>query len=196
MILAQQSARVIKVELPGTGDDSRAFGPFVNGKSLYFSSINYDKESIALKLKEPADRDLFEKLLSITDVLVENYRPGTMEKLGYGWDTLHAKYPNLIYGAASGFGDFGPYSRQAAYDMVVQGMGGVMSMTGQPGAPPTRVGVLIGDMTAALYLPREIRGQPASPDRVNCSSSVPDWAGLLQSLSVAPKACIRASPSC
>jgi CoA:oxalate CoA-transferase len=158
MILAQQGARVIKVEIPGTGDDARAFGPFVNGKSLYFSSINYDKESIALNLKESADRDLFEKLLSITDVLVENYRPGTMEKLGYGWDTLHAKYPNLIYGAASGFGDSGPYSKQAAYDMVVQGMGGVMSMTGQPGAPPTRVGVSIGDMTAALYLSIGILG--------------------------------------
>ncbi len=158
MILAQQGARVIKVEIPETGDDSRAFGPFVNGKSLYFSAINYDKKSIALNLKQPADREIFEKLLGIADVLVENYRPGTMEKLGYGWDTLHANYPNLIYGAASGFGDFGPYSRQAAYDMVVQGMGGVMSMTGQPGAPPTRVGVSIGDMTAALYLSIGILG--------------------------------------
>ncbi|MFZ0407697.1 MAG: CoA transferase [Cyanobium sp.] len=105
-----------------------------------------------------ADREIFEKLLSISDVLVENYRPGTMEKLGYGWDTLHAKYPNLIYGAVSGFGDSGPYSKQPAYDMVVQGMGGVMSMTGQPGAPPTRVGVSIGDMTAALYLSIGILG--------------------------------------
>jgi CoA:oxalate CoA-transferase len=158
MILAQLGARVIKVEIPGTGDDSRAFGPFVNGKSLYFSSINYDKQSIALNLKQPADREIFEGLLGISDVLVENYRPGTMEKLGYGWDVLHAKYPNLIYGAASGFGDNGPYSKRAAYDMVVQGMGGIMSMTGQPNAPPTRVGVSIGDLAAGLYLTIGILG--------------------------------------
>jgi CoA:oxalate CoA-transferase len=152
MLLAQLGARVIMVERPGPGDDSRAFGPFINGKSLYFASINYDKESIALNLKEQADRAIFEKLLGVSDVVVENFRPGTMEKLGYGWDTLHAKYPNLIYGAASGFGHSGPYSKRAAYDMVVQGMGGVMSMTGQPDCPPTRVGVSIGDMTAGLYL--------------------------------------------
>lgn len=151
MILAQLGARVIKVEMPVTGDDSRAFGPFVNGKSLYFSAINYDKESIALNLKDAADREIFEGLLGISDVLVENFRPGTMEKLGYGWESLHAKYPNLIYGAASGFGDTGPYSNRAAYDMVVQGMGGIMSMTGQPNSPPTRVGVSIGDLTAGLF---------------------------------------------
>ena len=152
MILAQLGARVIKVEMPGTGDDSRAFGPFVNGKSLYFSCLNYDKESIALNLKHPDDRATLEELLGIADVVIENFRPGTMEKLGYGWETLHERFPNLIYGAASGFGDTGPYSRRAAYDMVVQGMGGIMSMTGQPKAPPTRVGVSIGDLGAGLYL--------------------------------------------
>ena len=152
MTLANLGARVIKVEIPGTGDDSRAFGPFHNGKSLYFASINCNKESIALNLKNPDDRVIFEKLLEKADVLVENYRPGTMEKLGYGWETLHAKYPQLIYGAASGFGDSGPYSKRAAYDMVVQGMGGVLSMTGYPNQPPARVGISIGDITAGLYL--------------------------------------------
>lgn len=152
MLLAQLGARVIKVERPGGGDDSRAFGPFMNGKSLYFASINYDKESIALDLKQPEDRIIFEKLLGVSDVVVENFRPGTMEKLGYGWDALHAEFPHLIYGAASGFGGNGPYSRRAAYDMVVQGMGAIMSMTGQPDSPPTRVGVSIGDLTAGLYL--------------------------------------------
>ena len=152
MILAQLGARVIKVEIPGAGDDSRAFGPFANGKSLYFSALNYDKQSIALNLKRPADREIFEGLVRLADVLVENFRPGTMEKLGYGWETLHAKYPELIYGAASGFGDTGPYSTRAAYDMVVQGMSGIMSMTGQPKSPPTRVGVSIGDLAAGLYL--------------------------------------------
>ncbi len=152
MTLANLGARVIKVEIPGTGDDSRAFGPFHNGKSLYFASINCNKESIALNLKNADDRIVFEKLLEKADVLVENYRPGTMEKLGYGWETLHAKFPHLIYGAASGFGDSGPYSKRAAYDMVVQGMGGVLSMTGYPGQPPARVGISIGDITAGLYL--------------------------------------------
>lgn len=152
MTLANLGARVIKVEIPGTGDDSRAFGPFSNGKSLYFSSINCNKESIALNLKEPADRAIFETLLEKADVVVENYRPGTMEKLGYGWETLHARFPHLIYGAASGFGDSGPISKRAAYDMVVQGMGGIMSMTGYPGQPAARVGISIGDITAGLYL--------------------------------------------
>jgi CoA:oxalate CoA-transferase len=152
LILAQLGARVIKVEMPGAGDDSRAFGPFANGRSLYFSSLNYDKQSIALNLKQAPDREIFEGLVGIADVLVENFRPGTMEKLGYGWETLHARYPKLIYGAASGFGDSGPYSKRAAYDMVVQGMGGIMSLTGQPDSPPTRVGVSIGDLGAGLYL--------------------------------------------
>jgi CoA:oxalate CoA-transferase len=151
-ILANLGARVLKVEMPGSGDDSRAFGPFVNGKSLYFSAFNYDKESIALNLKEPADREVFEGLAGIADVLVENYRPGTMDKLGYGWETLHARFPNLIYAASSGFGHTGPYTKRPAYDMVLQGMGGVMSVTGQPGAPPTRVGVSIADLTAGMYL--------------------------------------------
>lgn len=152
MTLANLGARVVKVEMPGTGDDSRAFGPFANGKSLYFSAINCNKESIALNLKQPDDRAIFEKMLEKADVLVENYRPGTMEKLGYGWETLHARYPHLIYGAASGFGDSGPISKRAAYDMVVQGMGGIMSMTGYPGQPPARVGISIGDVTAGIYL--------------------------------------------
>lgn len=158
MTLANMGARVIKVEIPGTGDDSRAFGPFAEGKSLYFSAINCNKESIALNLKKDEDRAIFEKLLEKADVLVENYRPGTMEKLGYGWETLHARYPHLIYGAASGFGDSGPYSKRAAYDMVVQGMGGIISLTGYPGGKPTRVGISIGDITAGLYLSIGLNG--------------------------------------
>lgn len=152
MILRNLGARVIKVEPPSVGDDSRAFGPFVKDVSLYFSSINAGKESIALNLKDAGDRKVFEELLSIADVVTENYRPGTMEKLGYGWDKLHELYPKLIYGVASGFGHSGPDMHRAAYDMVVQGMGSVMSMTGQPHSPPTRVGVSIGDLTAGLYL--------------------------------------------
>lgn len=172
MNLANLGARVIKVEIPGKGDDSRAFGPFSEGKSLYFSSINCNKESIALNLKLPADRAIFEQLLEKADVLVENYRPGTMEKLGYGWDTLHARYPHLIYGAASGFGDSGPYSRRAAYDMVVQGMGGIISLTGYPGGKPTRVGVSVGDMTAGLYLAIGLNAALYSRSRSGVGSKV------------------------
>lgn len=151
MVLSDLGARVIKVETPNGGDDSRHIGPFIKAKSAYFMSINRGKESIALDLKAPTDRVLFERLLAQADVLVENYRGGTMEKLGYGYETLKDRYPRLIYAAASGFGHSGPYMKRAAYDMVVQGMGGIMSLTGHPGAPPTRVGTSVGDITAGLF---------------------------------------------
>ncbi len=151
LVLADLGARVIKVEAPGTGDDSRHFGPFVEGRSSYFLSLNRGKESIALDLKADADRAVFDRLLARADVLVENFRPGTMDKLGYGWDTLRDRFPRLVYAAASGFGHTGPYARRPAYDMVVQAMGGIMSLTGRPGAPPTRVGTSIGDITAGLF---------------------------------------------
>jgi CoA:oxalate CoA-transferase len=151
LLMAEMGARVIKVEPPKGGDDARAYGPFVNGKSTYFASVNRGKESIALDLKADGDRKIFEKLLEKADVVVENFRPGTMEKLGYGWDTLHAKYPQLIYASASGFGHTGPNSKDPAYDMVMQGMGGVMSITGNEGQPPSRVGMSIGDIGAGLY---------------------------------------------
>ena len=118
MVLADLGARVIKVEPPGKGDDARHFGPFVGGRSAYFMSLNRGKESIALDLKSAADRKTFEALLERADVLVENYRGGVMERLGYGWDTLHAWYPRLIYAAASGFGHTGPESERPAYDMI------------------------------------------------------------------------------
>ena len=151
LLLADLGARVIKVEQPGLGDDARQIGPFVEGDSAYFMSVNRNKESIALDLKAPADRAVFEQLLATADVLVENFRPGTMEKLGYDWPTLHARFPKLVFTSVSGFGQTGPYSRRPAYDMVVQAMGGIMSLTGHPGAPPTRVGVSIGDLGAGLY---------------------------------------------
>ena len=151
MILADLGARVIKVEAPGHGDDARHIGPFIGGKSAYFMSLNCGKESIALNLKDDVDRAIFERLLAGADVLVENFRAGAMDKLGYGWEPLHERYPRLIYAAASGFGQTGPYRLRPAYDMVVQAMGGVMSLTGHPGTPPTRVGTSIGDITAGLF---------------------------------------------
>ncbi len=151
LLMAELGARVIKVEPPGKGDDAREYGPFRQGRSTYFSSVNRGKESIALDLKSPSDKRIFEKLLERGDVLVENFRPGTMEKLGYGWDAVHARFPRLIYAAASGFGHTGPSSKEPAYDMVVQGLGGIMSITGHPGQPPVRIGMSIGDIGAGLY---------------------------------------------
>ncbi len=156
MLLADMGARVIKVEPPGKGDDARHIGPFVEAgdgttKSAYFMPLNRGKESIALDLKDAAGKRIFDALLAGADVLVENYRPGVMEKLGYGWEALRGQYPRLIYAAASGFGHTGPLKNRAAYDMVVQAMGGIMSVTGHAGAPPTRVGSSIGDITAGLF---------------------------------------------
>ena len=151
MILADLGARVIKVEVPPRGDDAREIGPFMNGRSAYFMSLNRGKESLAIDLKDDGERQLFDELLEHADVLVENFRPGVMAKLGYGWDDLHAGNPGLIYVATSGFGQSGPYSQRPAYDVVVQGMGGIMSLTGHPGGPPTRVGTAVGDIVAGLY---------------------------------------------
>jgi CoA:oxalate CoA-transferase len=151
MVMSDLGARVIKVERPDGGDDSRHIGPFKGEQSAYFASINRGKQSIALDLKNAEDRAIFEALVARADVLVENYRPGVMEKLGLGWDVLHARHPRLIYAAASGFGQTGPDAKKAAYDMVVQAMGGIMSVTGWPGGKPTRVGTSIGDITAGLF---------------------------------------------
>jgi CoA:oxalate CoA-transferase len=150
MVMADLGATVVKVE-PPQGDDARTFPPFISGKSGYFSSINRGKLSIALNLKANDDREIFERLLAKADLLVENFRGGTLEKLGYDWPRLHAKFPRLIYAAVSGFGHTGPYKERPAYDMVVQAMGGIMSLTGHHNAPPTRVGTSIGDITAGLF---------------------------------------------
>ena len=151
MVLSDLGARVIKVEAPEIGDDSRKFGPFIEEQSAYFMSLNRGKESIALNLKNEEDKKIFEKILAKADILVENFKPGTLEKWGYGWSDLKDKYPKLIYASASGFGQTGPMKELPAYDMVVQGMGGLMSVTGQPNSEPTRVGTSIGDITAGLF---------------------------------------------
>ncbi len=151
MILSDLGARVIKIEAPETGDDSRKFGPFVKDYSAYFMSLNRGKESIALNLKNENDKKIFEKILAKADILVENFKPGTLEKWGFGWKQVNKKYPKLIYASASGFGQTGPLKELPAYDMVVQGMGGLMSVTGQPNSEPTRVGTSIGDITAGLF---------------------------------------------
>ena len=156
MLLCDLGAEVIKIEQPGTGDESRNFGPFKNGFSLYFMSVNRGKRSITLNLKTQRGREIFLQLVKQCDVVVENFRPGTMQKLGLDYDTLKAAYPSLIYAACSGFGQTGPSAQQGAYDMIIQGMGGIMSITGEPPSPdekraPVRVGTSISDITAALF---------------------------------------------
>jgi len=151
MILSDLGAEVIKLEVPGTGDDSRSFGPFKNGRSLYFLSINREKKSISLNLKTERGKDIFRDLVKQFDVLMENFRPGTMEKLGLGYDALKEINPGLIYAAASGYGHSGPDAKKASYDILAQAMGGMMSITGWPDTPPTRVGMSLGDITASLY---------------------------------------------
>ena len=151
MLLSDLGAEVIKIEQPGTGDESRNFGPFKNGFSLYFMSVNRGKQSVTLNLKTERGQAIFKQLLKRTDMLVENFRPGTMKKLGLDYDTLKSEHPALIYAACSGFGQTGPYAEQGAYDMIIQGMGGIISITGEPGGPPVRVGTSISDITAALF---------------------------------------------
>jgi CoA:oxalate CoA-transferase len=151
MMLADLGARVVKVERPGGGDDSRGYGPFADGRSLYFARVNRGKESVALDLKDPADRDVARALAAAADVVVENYRPGVMERLGLGWPALSAERPDLVYCSISGFGHTGPWSQRPAYDAVVQGMSGIMGVTGVPDGPPVKPGVPVADLAAGLY---------------------------------------------
>jgi CoA:oxalate CoA-transferase len=152
MMLAELGARVIKVENPIGGDDARHFDPFIDSKSGYFASLNRGKESIALDLKDAADLDTFLALVRRGDVLVENFRPGTLERLGLGFDRLQEINPRLICASVSGFGQTGPWSQKPAYDMIVQALGGLMSVTGLPDGPPTKAGTSIGDITGGLFL--------------------------------------------
>ncbi len=151
MLLHDLGARVIKIEIPDTGDDSRTFGPFLKDLSLYFASINRGKESLSLNLKKPEGKEILKKLVAKADVIIENFRPGTMEKLGLGYDELERINPRIIYAASSGYGHTGPDSRKPSYDILAQARGGVMSITGWPGGEPTRVGLSFGDLSASLF---------------------------------------------
>lgn len=150
-ILANLGAEVIKIEIPGKGDDSRAFTPHVNGESAYFMSYNNQKKSIALDLKKKQGRELFLKMVEHSDVVVENFRNGIMERLNIGYDSLSEINPNIIHASLSGFGSTGPFRERAAYDIIVQAVGGVMSLTGYPDGEPLRSGISIGDIAAGIY---------------------------------------------
>jgi len=151
MVLADLGAEVVKIEEPTRGDEARGVGPFLNGVSAYFTSINRGKKSVALNIKDTRGTGLARRLIARADILVENFRPGTMDRLGLGYEALARVNPRLIYAACSGFGQTGPYRNRGAYDMVIQGMGGIMSITGEPGGRPLKTGPAIGDLAGGLF---------------------------------------------
>ena len=152
MVLGDLGARIIKVEQPGKGDDTRAWGPpFLGDESAYFLSINRNKESVTLDYKPAAGRKVLAALIAKADVLVENFRPGTLERAGFGWDAVHQEFPRLVYASIAGYGQTGPRKDEAGYDAVMQAEGGLMSVTGDADRPGYRLGVAITDMVAGLY---------------------------------------------
>ncbi|MGN5129613.1 CaiB/BaiF CoA transferase family protein [Aeromonas hydrophila] len=151
MLLADMGAEVIKIEVPEQGDDSRSFAPFVNGESAYYMNLNRNKKGMTINLKSEEGKAIFLKLVKKADIVLENYRPGTMEKLGLGYEQLKEVNPKIVYGCISGFGHYGPYSKRAGYDIIGQAMGGMMSTTGWPDGEPTRCGTAISDVLAGLF---------------------------------------------
>jgi crotonobetainyl-CoA:carnitine CoA-transferase CaiB-like acyl-CoA transferase len=152
MMLGDMGARVIKIEQPGKGDDTRAWGPpFLEGESAYFLSINRNKESVTLDFKRPEGREVLERLIAGADVLVENFRPGTLTRMGLDYASLAGTYPRLVYCSISGFGHTGPRSAEPGYDAVMQAEGGLMSITGPPEGPPFRLGVAIADIVSGMF---------------------------------------------
>ncbi|PYN23695.1 MAG: formyl-CoA transferase, partial [Candidatus Rokuibacteriota bacterium] len=150
MMLGDMGAEVIKVEEPGKGDDTRSWPPFVEGESTYFMSVNRNKKSVTLNLKAPEGRRILEALVRKSDVLLENFRTGTMEKLGFGYRALSRLNPRLVYCSVSGFGESGPEAHRAGYDLVIQAESGVMDLTGFPDGPPVKVGNSIADLVAGM----------------------------------------------
>jgi CoA:oxalate CoA-transferase len=151
MIMADLGARVIKIERPDAGDDTRGYGPFVDGRSLYFARVNRGKESVAVDLKSDDGRALLRRIAARADVVVENFRPGVMARHGLGYDDLAAANPALVYASISGFGQTGPWRDRPAYDAVVQSLSGLLAVTGRPGEEPVKPGAPVGDLSAGLY---------------------------------------------
>ncbi len=151
-ILGDMGAKVIKIERPKTGDDSRAYGPYVNGESAYFAMLNRSKYGITLNLQSEEGKKIFLEMVKKADVVLENYRPGVMDKLGLGYDKLKEVNDQIIYAAVSGFGSYGPYAMRPGYDILAQAMGGLMSLTGAKGGDPTRAGNAMGDILGGLNM--------------------------------------------
>lgn len=150
MMLADMGAEVIKIEVPGKGDDSRAFSPLKNGESAYFINVNRNKKGITLNMKSPEGKKIFTEMLKKADIVVENFRPGVMERLGFGYEDIKKINPAIIYGAVSGYGHTGPYSKRPGYDAIGQATSGLMSTTGWPETGPTRIGLPMADYLAGL----------------------------------------------
>ena len=151
-LLSDLGARVIKIEPPGVGDETRTWGPFLNNQSVYFSFVNRGKESIVLNLKDSKDRDIFLNMVRQADVLTENFRPGVMARLGFSYNDLSEINPRLVYVSSTGFGQTGPFASFPAYDTIIQGMSGIMSMTGFPDGPATRVGTALSDLCGGVFM--------------------------------------------
>ena len=151
-LLGDLGANVIKIEIPGRGDDARGYGPYENGESMYYANLNRNKRGITLNMKSEKGKEAFLKLVEKADILIENFRPGVMDKLGLGYDRLKEINPRLIYGAVSGFGSYGPYAMRPGYDIVSQAMGGLMSVTGAKEGEPTRSGNAMGDILGGMNL--------------------------------------------
>ncbi|RMF88484.1 MAG: CoA transferase [Nitrospinota bacterium] len=151
MLLGDMGADVIKVERPGRGDGVRGNDPFVQGESYPFTMVNRNKRSITINLKHPRSREILEPLIRQADIFIENFRPGTMERLGLGYDAVSALNPRIIYCSISGFGQTGPYRQRGGFDLIAQAMGGLMSVTGEPGGPPTKAGYPVADLGTAMF---------------------------------------------
>ena len=151
-MLADMGAEVIKIEIPGKGDDTRGMGPFKNGESMYYANINRNKYGVTLNLKSEEGKEIFKELVKKADVVVENYRPGVMDKLGLGYEILKEINPQIIYAAVSGFGFYGSYHERPGYDIIAQAMGGLMSITGPENGSPTRAGNAMGDVLGGMNL--------------------------------------------
>lgn len=150
MLLADMGAKVIKIEVPVKGDESRVYHPIINGESAYYMNLNRNKRSMTLNLKQEEGKKIFKEMVAKADIVLENFRPGTMEKLGLGYEELKKINPGIVYGSVSGFGHYGPYKNRAGYDIIGQAMGGLMSTTGWPDGGPTRSGTAIADVLAGL----------------------------------------------
>jgi crotonobetainyl-CoA:carnitine CoA-transferase CaiB-like acyl-CoA transferase len=152
MMLGDQGADVIKIEQPGKPDNARLIPPFINESSVAFATWNRNKRAMTLDVKAPADREVLFRLLATTDILVENFKPGAMERQGLGFDDLHKSFPRLIYGKISGFGNSGPYRALPGYDMIAQAMSGLMAITGPKDGPPHRLPIALSDVAAGMFL--------------------------------------------
>ena len=173
MQLGDLGADVVKIEEPENGDESRTYGPpFLGGESAYFLSVNRNKRSCAIDLKSPAGKEIVRKLANVADVVIENFRPGTMERLGLGYESLSQHNGRLILCAISGFGRTGPDASRPGYDLIVQGESGVMDITGDPNGPPLKVGTSIADLVTGLYATQAVLAALRQRDRTGCGGRV------------------------